>query len=95
MSADTEHQILDRVIRMESRLVQLGDYVGANLRSKQRIDVSVSSIGVAVEIDALDVSISRILAELKLQAPDRVEVGARIPIFHKGKCVANLMMAAL
>lgn len=57
-------EILDRVVRTETRVVQLGDHVGANLRSKQRIDVEPTRESVVVYIDALDVSLSRISAEV-------------------------------
>lgn len=58
-------QTLQRVVRLETRMVQLGDHVGANLREKQRIDVVTDDDGVAVFIDAMDVSLSRILEEVK------------------------------
>lgn len=57
-------ELLDRTRRLESRMVQLGDFVGANLRSKQRIEVYAGS-SPSVTIDALDVSISRIVTELR------------------------------
>lgn len=56
------NELLDRTRRLESRMVQLGDFVGANLRAKQRIDVFPTTNH--VEIDALDVSVSRIATEL-------------------------------
>ena len=60
------NETLERVTRMESRLVQLGDHVGANLRTKQRIEICLNPAGIAtVQIDSLDVSISRILTELR------------------------------
>lgn len=61
----TLEEIRDRVTRTESRLVQLGDYVGANLRSKQRIEIVHGDDGSHVEIDSLDVSMSRVLTELR------------------------------
>lgn len=57
------NELLERTRRMESRMVQLGDFVGANLRSKQRIEVYAGS-SPSVTIDALDVSVSRIVTEL-------------------------------
>lgn len=70
MSSKTQDQkideLLDRSIRTESRLVQLGDHVGANLRVKQRIDITKETDGeTTVHIDSMDVSLSRILAELR------------------------------
>lgn len=70
------NELLDRTRRLESRMVQLGDYVGANLRSKQRIEVYAGS-SPSVTIDALDVSISRIVTELAQHNVRRGEV----PVF--------------
>lgn len=69
---ETLKEIADRMRRMESRLVQLGDHVGANLRTKQRIEIVSDGDGTPpwVEIDALDVSISRIVTELQQHAVD-------------------------
>lgn len=67
MCTETEmKELLDRTRRLESRMVQLGDFVGANLRSKQRIEVRLRqpSETAYVVIDALDVSVSRIVTEL-------------------------------
>lgn len=62
-------ETLERVTRLETRVVQLGDYVGANLRSKQRIDIhpvnAEPGAHLIVEIDSMDVSVSRVLAELR------------------------------
>ena len=70
-------ETLERVTRLESRMVQLGDYVGANLRSKQKIEIRrPASMQPYVVIDSLDVSVSRILTELR-QANlyvDRIDV---------------------
>lgn len=57
-------ELLDRSIRTETRVVQLGDHVGANLRSKQRIDIEPTPTSVVAYIDALDVSLSRVAAEV-------------------------------
>lgn len=57
--------IYDRTIRSETRLVQLGDHVGANLRSKQRIDIEPTTDSVVAYIDAMDVSLSRVAAEVE------------------------------
>lgn len=88
---ETLAEVRDRVIRMESRIVQLGDYVGANLRSKQRIDVKrKDGPGVYVEIDALDVSISRIVAELRNNGVIRTE--HPIDVFLERKRVATVYL---
>ena len=73
---DMTRERLDRTRRLESRLVQLGDFVGANLRSKQRIEVYEGS-SPSVTIDAIDVSISRIVTEL---AQHNVRHG-EVPVF--------------
>lgn len=86
MRTDFEQEVMDRVIRIESRMVQLGDHVGANLRTKQKIDIRDAGDGKAtVSLDSLDVSISRIRTEL-------TGFGAEgpVPIYHEGKLVAVL-----
>ena len=64
-----EQELLDRTRRLETRMVQLGDHVGANLRTKMRIDVHLVDGVAVVNIDAMDVSLSRVVAELKAKAP--------------------------
>jgi hypothetical protein len=68
MSVDTALliEIRDRMVRVESRLVQLGDYVGANLRSRQKIDIGgLDASGMlTATVDSLDVSVARIYAEI-------------------------------
>jgi hypothetical protein len=61
------HEINQRVTRTESRIVQLGDFVGANLRAKQKIEVLQDKATGEwyVQIDALDVSLSRIASALR------------------------------
>lgn len=79
-------ELLDRSIRTESRLVQLGDHVGANLRIKQRIDIHRLPAGlVEVDIDSLDVSISRIYTELGTDHP-----GKEVKVFLNGVHVATV-----
>lgn len=82
---DVNKEILQRVVRLETRMVQLGDHVGANLRTKQRITVHPGSPA-WVEVDALDVSLSRILDEM---ARAGVEPG-RVTLAHRGLPVASL-----
>lgn len=69
MSSKTDHEMIEetlqRVLRMETRMVQLGDHVGANLRSKQRIDIEPTATCVVAYVDSYDVSFSRIMAEVK------------------------------
>lgn len=78
-------EIADRVTRTESRVVQLGDHVGANLRHKQRIEIFRGTGAPRVEIDALDVSISRIISELK-----RYEVSSPTGVWLEGRLVATV-----
>lgn len=65
----TEMEILleinQRATRLESRMVQLGDHVGANLRTKMRVDVQREGGRVWVDVDAVDVSLSRIHTALR------------------------------
>lgn len=87
MSDQDLKELLDRTRRLESRMVQLGDHVGANLRSKQRIEIKHAAAGdghsLYVEIDALDVSVSRILTELRQHEVHRPAIG----VFHEGRLV--------
>ncbi|EYS89541.1 hypothetical protein CF68_33200 [Cupriavidus sp. SK-4] len=79
-------EIKDRVTRMESRVVQLGDHVGANLRAKLRIHrVRDASGDQYVEVDSYDVSISRILTELE-EAGWSGDVGVNV----RGRRIATL-----
>lgn len=82
----TEEETLQRLTRIETRIVQLGDHVGVNLRSKQRVVIHDDITGVWVEVDALDVSLSRIITELE-------KAGAgpgRVPVAYRGHPVASV-----
>jgi hypothetical protein len=81
-------EIRDRMVRVESRLVQLGDYVGANLRTRQKIDVErPGPDGVlTTTVDSLDVSIARIYAELASAG----YVGKEADVYVEGEHVATL-----
>jgi len=85
MLTTLEQELKDRLVRIESRMVQLGDYVGANLRTKQRINIVQSASGVAIEIDAMDVSMSRIYAELAHTTWANGPPTQPIPVYHKGR----------
>ncbi len=83
-------EILDRVTRLESRLVQLGDFVGANLRSKQRIEIeppTAPSTPPTVHIDALDVSVSRIRTELR----QRADYTGPADVYYQGRPIMRLL----
>jgi hypothetical protein len=58
-------EILQRTVRMETRMLQLGDHVGANLRSRQRIDIEPTPGSVVAYVDSMDVSFSRVMAEIR------------------------------
>jgi predicted nucleic acid-binding protein len=77
-------EIADRLRRTESRLVQLGHFVGVELRARRRVDVRADHRD--VDIDALDVSISRIYAEL---ANKGIKSG-EVPVYLGDRLVATL-----
>lgn len=80
------NEILERTVRLESRIVQLGDHVGANLRSKQKIDIHTERLQPTVQIDSLDVSVSRILTELR-----QANVHAtQVPVYFGDRLVFTL-----
>lgn len=81
-------EIRDRMVRVESRLVQLGDYVGANLRSRQKIDVELPGPDgvLTTTVDSLDVSIARIYAEIGSAGFG----GQEADVFVDGEHVATL-----
>lgn len=60
----TLKEINQRVTRVESRIVHLGDRLGVNLRSRQ-INVICDDRGPRVEVDAPDISISTIINKLR------------------------------
>lgn len=92
MCTEDMKELLDRTRRLESRMVQLGDHVGANLRSKQKIEILPAKgtglhVGIpAVAIDSLDVSVSRILTELRQH---NVRANA-VEVFHEGRIAFTL-----
>ncbi|MDO8699149.1 MAG: hypothetical protein Q7J75_01765 [Rhodoferax sp.] len=86
MRTDYEQEVMDRIIRIESRIVQLGDHVGANLRVKQKIDISNTADGIHAGIDSLDVSMSRIFSELAIANSTRWPV----TVIWRGRQVATL-----
>jgi hypothetical protein len=85
MRTEFEKELMERVIRLESRMVQLGDHVGANLRTKQRIDINICGADFSISIDSLDVSLSRIYAELHARIVGMPT--AAIPVYHNDKLV--------
>lgn len=87
MKTEFEQEVLDRVIRIESRVVQLGDHVGANLRTKQRIEIVWEGNYPTVDIDSLDVSLSRIYAQL---AQAKRPITGAVNVFHNNKHVMTV-----
>lgn len=81
-------EVNQRTTRLESRVVQLGDFVGANLRTKMRIEVfrPRDAGRPYIEIDALDVSLSRIYNVLR----DMGIEGQDLDVFFNGKRVATV-----
>lgn len=96
MSAEMEllKEINQRAARMESRMVQLGDHVGANLRTKMRTEV-IRSDGAQpqwyVKVDAVDVSLSRIHTALREAGVHSGEV----QIYLNDACIAVIFPAAI
>jgi hypothetical protein len=80
--------IRDRMVRVESRLVQLGDYVGANLRTRQKIDITKPDASgvLTTPVDSLDVSIARIYAEIGSAGYG----GRETDVYVEGEHVATL-----
>lgn len=78
-------EVLQRLVRLETRVVHLGDHMGANLRTQRRVEVHPGNPAWA-EVDALDVSLSRIISEL---ARAGTEPGC-IAITHRGLPVASI-----
>lgn len=82
------NEINQRVTRLESRLVQLGDHVGANLRTRMRIELHKDEHGAWVDVDALDVSMSRILNELQRLG---VEKDTHLPVKCNGGTIGSVV----
>lgn len=89
-------ELKDRTTRLESRLVQLGDHVGANLRVRMSILIKKDECGVPwVEVDAFDVSISRIVTTLQENGVLTGEIpvvlnGERIAVVYPGRAKRHL-----
>jgi hypothetical protein len=80
-------ELRERTVRLESRVVQLGDHVGSNLRERMRMEVKKDGQGdVFVEIDALDVALSRVLVTLREHGYKSGEV----PVLLNGQRVATV-----
>lgn len=99
MKTNFEKELMERVIRLESRVVQLGDHVGANLRTKQRIDIRIidtAQYKISITIDSMDVSLSRIYQEINLfyQSTPACKDWciASLPVYWKGKQVMTVYL---
>lgn len=84
-------EVKDRLVRMESRMVQLGDHVGANLRVREKIDVKKDAQGDAfVEIDTPEQSLSRIVRIMRERGIKTGEVpllidGVRVAVIYPAR----------
>jgi hypothetical protein len=84
-------ELRDRLVRMESRMVQLGDHVGANLRVREKIDVKRDAQGDAfVEIDSPEQSLSRIVRIMREEGVTAGEVplligGLRVAVIYPAR----------
>lgn len=88
---DRIEEVRDRLIRMESRMVQLGDHVGANLRVREKIDVKFDAQGEPyVEIDSPEQSLSRIVRIMREKGVKAGEVplligGLRVAVIYPAR----------
>lgn len=80
MNHETEllMELRSRAIRTESRLVQLGNFLGASLAEKTPITITPFQGHVHIAIEALDISVSRIYTELLGQGVTIPEDGAQV-----------------
>ena len=83
-------EVAERIKRVETRLVVLGDKVGVDLRTETRVEVKLGGpkADPFVEINALDVSISRIMSAVK-EADVRPAI--LVPVMFNGALVAKVV----
>lgn len=80
-------ELLDRVIRIESRLVKLADALGVNVRSRDKITVeNRGGKDVDVRISAMDVSISSVINACKEAGIS----GILVNVYHGDELVADV-----
>lgn len=81
-------EINQRVTRIESRIVHLGDSLGTNLRSRDRQVVLMNDDdGAWVEVDAQDISYSVIRTSLRQKG---VEKGTTLSVRCKGETIGSV-----
>lgn len=61
---NNDREVLDRVRRIETRVVQLADFIGVDVRGQDCVRVVRRSPAVAV-VRSMDVSVSRIVNQLR------------------------------
>ena len=76
-------ETLQRVTRIETRLMSLGNRLGFNLKDEEGVHVFPASL--IVEIDSMDVSVSAII----LMARRSGLHGKKVTVTHKGDVVAT------
>lgn len=75
-------ELRDRAVRIESRIVNLGDYLGANLRTHNKVVVTVvDELTGFAALDGMDVSLSRMINEAKRAG---LRSGASVPVYFAG-----------
>lgn len=85
---DLVREIRDRVSRTETRIVVLGDHVGADLRSSKRVTIKMHPRTAEpwVDLTSMDVSLSGIINELASTG----EFLGDVCVMHKGVHVATI-----
>lgn len=56
-----EHEVLDRTVRIESRIVQLGLFLGVDLVTREAIEVTKEGQRYIANLPSADVALSRIV----------------------------------
>lgn len=80
---DVAAETLQRVTRIETRLMSLGNRMGFNLKDEEGVHVHPHTL--SVEIDSMDVSVSAIIQ----MARRRGLHGKKLTIYHRGEAVAT------
>jgi len=81
-------EVNQRVIRTETRVVNLGDHIGLNLREQTKVELTHEGSELMVRISALDVSISQIMNVLHRAGCDR---GRHVGVWCGGKFVCTVV----
>lgn len=78
-----QSEILQRVTRVETRLMSLGNRMGFNLKDEEGVHVSVPTL--TVDIDSMDVSVSAIILTARRMGLH----GKKLTVTHRGEIVAT------